>query len=584
MMTLMTLMTLISSSLTRAQDGAPQYTTDIALNSADELVLAQKGLRCLDVYSADGEKKLRSIALSQAPTGLAVRGDLAYVTTFETAGKLEVVSLSTGNPVFSLPLGSGACAPVLNAAGDTCYVCLQFANSVVRIDLKSRQVVDEVKVRREPKHSMLSKDEKTLYVANFLPDQRADIDHVSSLISVIELPRFKKTKDISLANGSNALRAMALSPDGQYLFATHNLGRFMVPTSQLQQGWMNTSAFSIIDTVTQQYLCSVLVDEPERGAAGVWDILSLPEHILITHSGTHELSIIQYAPMLERLHQYEDKEALSYDLHFLYGIRQRVALQGNGPRAMLHSGDDIIIPTYFADVLNRVELSSAKVSSVNLNPHRIETDAQRGEKYFNDASLCFQNWQSCNGCHPGDGRTDGLNWDLLNDGIGNPKNCKSLLYSHVTAPSMITGIRADAETAVRKGFTHIQFFKVDEERANDVDAYLKSLRPVASPYLIDGKLSAKAERGREVFLRLRCDSCHSGPYHTDGKSYRIGEDVEMKQGWDTPTLCETWRTAPYLFDGRAHSMKDVYSIHKHGIPEDVKAEEIDALTEYVLSL
>ena len=35
--------------------------------------------------------------------------------------------------------------------------------------------------------------------------------------------------------------------------------------------------------------------------------------------------------------------------------------------------------------------------------------AQRGERYFNDAEYCFQNWQSCNGCHPGDGRTDGMN-------------------------------------------------------------------------------------------------------------------------------------------------------------------------------
>ena len=44
---------------------------------------------------------------------------------------------------------------------------------------------------------------------------------------------------------------------------------------------------------------------------------------------------------------------------------------------------------------------------------------------------------------------DGLNWDLLNDGIGNPKSTKTLLYSHATPPAMISGIRADAETAVR---------------------------------------------------------------------------------------------------------------------------------------
>lgn len=42
----------------------------------------------------------------------------------------------------------------------------------------------------------------------------------------------------------------------------------MVPTSQLQQGWMNTSAFSIINVEKQEFEGAVLVDEPDRGAAG----------------------------------------------------------------------------------------------------------------------------------------------------------------------------------------------------------------------------------------------------------------------------------------------------------------------------
>lgn len=51
-----------------------------------------------------------------------------------------------------------------------------------------------------------------------------------------------KMKDIKLANGSNALRDICISSDGNYIYVSHNLGRYTVPTSQLQQGWMNTSA------------------------------------------------------------------------------------------------------------------------------------------------------------------------------------------------------------------------------------------------------------------------------------------------------------------------------------------------------
>lgn len=87
-----------------------------------------------------------------------------------------------------------------------------------------------------------------------------------------------------------------------------------------------------------------------------------------------------------------------------------------------------------------------------------------------------------------------------------------------------------------------------------------------------------------MFDRLKCGNCHSGPYYTDRKMYRIGEDVEFEKGWDTPTLCEVWRTAPYLFDGRAATMREVFEVYRHGIEGKVSKKDIEALTEYVNSL
>ena len=288
--------------------------------------------------------------------------------------------------------------------------------------------------------------------------------------------------------------------------------------------------------------------------------------------------------MLNKFLNYPDKSALDYDLTFLYGIRKRIPLQGNGPRSMVLTDTRLILPTYFADILNMMDIHTHQLMTVEMNPGREESLENKGERYFNDASHCFQNWQSCNGCHPGDARTDGMNWDLMNDGIGNPKNCKSLLFSHVTPPNMISGIREHAERAVRAGFNFIQFYDISEEDAVCVDAYLKSLRPVSSPYLINGKLSEKAQTGKEVFDRLQCGECHSGSYYTDMKMHRIGDDIEFEKGWDTPTLREVWRTAPYLFDGRAATMKEVFEVHKHGISKKISEKDIEALTEYVNSL
>lgn len=565
-------------------DNVPFFTTDITITGRNELLLTQKGLKRVDLYSADGTELIRSYPFEEIPTGIIADGEKAYVTTFETKGMLHMLDLSTGQVEASVPVGSGATNPVFGPDKTKIYVSNQFSNTVSEIDIAGQKVLRTVAVLREPKGMVFSKDGKYLFVTNFLPAQRADVDVVASEVSVINMDDFSKVKDIQLANGSNALRGICITPDGKYIYVSHNLGRFQVPTSQLQQGWMNTSAFSVIDADKQEFVGAILVDEPDRGAAGIWDIACNDKSLFISHSGTHEISVIDNDAMIKKFEAYPEKENLSYDLNFLYGLRERILLKGNGPRNMVLVGEKLIIPTYFADILNILDVGSKSLTSVELNPGRVESTENKGEKYFNDAAHCFQNWQSCNGCHPGEARTDGMNWDLMNDGVGNPKNCKSLLLSHVTAPNMISGIRATAEVAVRAGFNFIQFSEISEEDASCVDDYLKSLKPVPSPYLVNGELSEAAKEGRKVFEKLKCGECHSGPYFTDMKMHRIGEDIEFEKGWDTPTLREVWRTAPYLFDGRAATMHDVFEKEKHGINKKVSQKEIDVLVEYINSL
>lgn len=564
----------------------PLYPTDIVTINDGSVIIAEKGPKCINVYSSDGNNILRSIKLDHTPTGLAVYNDsLLIVTEFDNKSKIECFVLKTGKKLWDADGGIGACNPFFNNAKSNIYICNQFENTISEYEIETGEKLREVKVLREPKSAVFSKDDRYIFVNNFLPFQRADIDTVAACVSVIETKKFEKIKDIQLANGSNALRDICITPDGKFVYVSHNLGRFTVPTSQLQQGWMNTSAFSIIDTESKEYLASVLVDEPERGAAGIWSIDCNEKNIFISHSGTHEVSIIDHKAFIKKFNETINKSNLDYDLNFLFGIRKRFNLKGNGPRSMVLDSNKLIIPTYFGDILNFIDIENMELVSVNLNPDRNESVIDKGERLFNDATKCFQNWQSCNGCHPGDGRTDAMNWDLMNDGVGNPKNCKSLLFSHITAPSMISGIRENAELAVRAGFKHIQFYDISEEEAVYVDEYLKSLRPVVSPYLVNGNLSEKAKKGEKVFNKLNCGSCHSGPLFTDKKTYRIGSDIEFEKGWDTPTLIEVWRTAPYLFDGRAATMKDVFKIHKHGIDnKKVSDSDIEALTEYVNSL
>jgi YVTN family beta-propeller protein len=561
----------------------PMFTTDALTLDGDHYVLSNKGTMSISVIDKEG-LTVKEWPFEEPLSGICLWKGIIYATSSYGRGWLTAIDQGSGKILYKSETGMGACSPILNNNGSRIYVFNQFKTTVSEVDAVTGKVLREVKVIREPAGGVLTPDGKYLYVNNALPAQRADVEYVTAEVSVIGLSDFRVVKNIRLENGSNALRGICISKDGRYVFVSHNLGRFQVPTSQLNQGWMNTNAVSIIDVPAMSFAGSMLLDEPDRGAAGIWGILCTDTQLFVTHSGTHDISIIDQKTMRERLDNYADKKTLSYDLRFMYGMRKRLPLVGNGPRNLSLSNGKLIIPTYFSDTLNILDIATETISTIAYNPKRKESIENIGEKVFNDASWCYQNWQSCNGCHPGDARTDGMNWDLMNDGIGNPKNCKSLLYSHVTPPSMISGIRATAELAVRAGFKFIQFIDPNPYLADCVDAYLKSLRPLPSPYLINGKLSEKAVRGEKLFEKLSCAECHSGPYFTDLNMHRIGENIEFEAGWDTPTLIEVWRTAPYLFNGCAATLKEVFSVYKHDISEKISEREIDDLVEYVNSL
>ena len=567
----------------RSSGTRPMYTTDVAVADDGRIVFTNKGSRDVTIYDGEG-RLLERVEFELPPTGVAIDGDWAYVTSSAGEGRLTKLSLKDYSIAYTAATAMGACAPVVSADGETVYVCNRYKGTLSAVSAADGTVRASIAMLREPCAAVLSPDGRYLYVANFLPAQRADVDYVAAAVSVVECDKFRKVNDIMLSNGSNALRGIACSPDGRYVFVSHNLGRYQIPTSQLQQGWMNTNAVSVIDAASQSLVGSVVMDEPDRGAGGIWDVACDGRYLVTSQSGTHDVSVVDYAAMVKKLEGYAKPEELDYDMYFIQDVRRRRALSGNGPRAICLKDSKVYAPTYFSDTLNVIDLEQDRISAVAYNPDRMESAVDIGERAFNDAVLCYQNWQSCNGCHPNEGRVDGMNWDLMNDGIGNPKNCKSMLLSHRTPKCMISGIRDSAGLAVRAGYKFIQFCDVPEDIALCVDEYLMALEPLPSPYLVDGKLSAKAEEGKKLYEKFGCANCHSGPYYTDMKMHRIGEDIEFEQGWDTPTLIEVWRTAPYLFDGRAATMVDVFYEHKHGIDGKISRKEAEALAEYVNSL
>jgi cytochrome c peroxidase len=292
----------------------------------------------------------------------------------------------------------------------------------------------------------------------------------------------------------------------------------------------------------------------------------------------------------------EDPASLADDLSALNrtGILRRMPIDGKGPRGVALSPDGTLAAAavYFSGQVALVETAGGKTTLLPLGEQPAVDPVRLGERVFHDGRRCFQEWLSCATCHP-DGRVDGLNWDLLNDGLGNPKNARSMVWSHRTPPVMSRGVRDKMETAAKAGFTHIQFTTPDDEELAATIAYLRSLQPLPSPHRnADGSLTEAAKRGEAIFLssETRCASCHPAPLFTDLKMHDVGTRAETDRSgsFDTPGLVELWRTAPYNHDGAAADLREVLVDHnpedRHGRTSHLSPREIDDLIAYLLSL
>ena len=613
-------------------------TAVVASKDARSLYVANTEAKQIAVVDVSSTEVVGSIDLPAEPTGMVLSPDgrSLYVTCAAPKSTVCVVDVKSGKVRGRIPAGHTAMSPVVSPDGKKLYVCNRFDNNVSVIDLQDKKI-SRVKTTREPVAAAITPDGKSVFVANHLPVDRADGYDVASLVTVIDT-KTNKSSTIRLPNGSSSLRGVCVSPDGKHAYVVHILARYQMPTTQLERGWMNTNAISVIDAQSRKFVNTVLLDDVDLGAANPWGVTCTADgkSICVTHAGTHELSLIDQAALLEKLAAMSaDKSAdgegtysgdsgiyasataadVPNDLAFLVGLRRRIMLQDggtwgwlgvedpsaiNGARGLAVIGSNVYIAMYFSDNLTVVDLESKSrrpVSTIALGPKPKLSRARRGEMLFNDATLCFQHWQSCASCHP-DARVDALNWDLMNDGLGNPKNVRSMLLAHKTPPAMATGVRANAEVGVRAGFTHILMAVRPEDESEAVDEYLKSLKPVPSPYLVDGKLSRAAERGKKLFFdeKVGCAKCHPAkpdqdPLYTDFLIRDVGSrgQYDRQDNFDNPTLIECWRTAPYMHDGHYTTMKELLTKGKHGKKgggdiDKLSEKQIDDLVEFVLSL
>ena len=282
------------SALTVSADGRVIY---VACATANRVL-------CFDTVQ---QKIIRSITVPSTPSGLALSpdGTKLFVTCAAPESKVCIVNVANCQIVGTIPAGHTAQSPVPSPDGKTLYVCNRFNNDVSVIDLVLKKEVRRIAVRREPVAADVTKDGKYLLVANHLHDGPANVDYkpMAAVVSVVAVESGKVIKELQLPNGSGELNDLRVSPDGKYAAVTHIVAGFNRTATRVQLGWINANAVTVLDVAKLEVISTILLDEPDRGAANPWGVAwsADGQTLVVTHAGTHEVSLIDFPALLAGL-------------------------------------------------------------------------------------------------------------------------------------------------------------------------------------------------------------------------------------------------------------------------------------------
>jgi DNA-binding beta-propeller fold protein YncE len=594
----------------------PKYRSPCDIKASPDkkfLYVAEQTAKRLSVVSFESKALLKTITLPNEPTGIAVApdGNLLYVTCSSDRwpdGMVCEVSPGNGKVLRHIPAGQGARSPVISHNGKTLYVCNQHGDNISVLDIASGTLVTTMGAMREPYAAALTPDDSVLVVTNCLPVQKAtDTLSIASKILLYDVKANKLMDTIPLPTGSHSVFGITITPDGKYAIATHLIGMFAIPATKIEGGWIHTNNIAIVDIKKRKILNDASLDLPTSGVANPWGIDCSPDGkiLCVAHSGSNQMSVVD----LQQLITVADTSdyspglvvavgaptTLSHDLTRIAGITDRVKVSGKAPRALTVVGNQVITAGYFDDYLEVFDLvlpnggitKTSLSTKIDLGPEVPKTTVRMGEFAFFDASNCLQKWQSCQSCHPLT-RTDGLNW-TLNAPLAAPKNAKSMLYSWWTAPTSWAGRRQNAYESIRAGVRSELFLEPDDAVASAMDTFFMTLKPVPSPHLKKGQLTEAAKHGRTIFFtdaNLDCKKCHPAPLYTDFKTYDSGifDKYDANRYWDTPSMIEAWRGAPYDHLGSMDQITDLMKDKGHSNAGALPAQDFADLVEFILSL
>ena len=559
------------------------------------------------VVDTQSNKIVGTIPVGHVPRGIAQSADgtRLYVTN-TWSDSVSVIDAAAQKVVQNLPAGFEPTGIVLDRSGTTLYVANRLSNDVSVIDLPTGQETKRLLAGRGASYLAASPDGRWIYCTHIYPNPGAFRTQPNSEITVIDTDTQRVVERMPLGNVAGVFH-VAVSTDGKLGVAAQLRPKNLIPLAHVEHGSVFGDSLTLFGKDVGKPV-QIPIDELDRYFAMPWGVAIAPDKskIFLTTAGSESVTVIDAARLLSTIKSRPEFFANDLSASVEY-VADRIPV-GHNPRGVLLSRDGkrLYVANRLDDNIAVIDTATDRVDhTIDLGgPNTIDA-IRRGERIFYTAGYAFQGQFGCANCHL-DATIDGLQWDLEPDGFGKDiVDNRSLEDLAGTEPFKWNGGNPDMPTEcgprTEKYFFRSQSF--GPQQLTDLVTFVYSLPYRPNRYrLANGELTPAQERGKAIFERThykngqpipeanQCGTCHNGPKFTDQKQFDVGTGklTDRSPVIDVPQLPNISYSAPYLHDGSARSLEEIWTVYNpkdtHGVSNDLTKDELNDLIEYLKTL
>lgn len=575
-------------------------------------VVAQESNSLL-VVDAENNKVINKIEVGLQPHSviLSKDGKKAYVSN-QWADNISVIDLSSAKVTDTLKTGNGPAGLALSADEKSLYVVNSFSSDVSVINLQSKEETNRITAGNNPTGIKLSPDGKHILVTSRRTNLVPYGDQLVSELTVIN-DSTRRISEYKNVESAYMMENLAFTPKGDLGFVTLIRPKNYVPAIQVEQGWMMTHGFGVIEPGKEGKITQLLLDQPDSFYPDPYGIAITPDgkKAFISSSGADFISVIDVDTVRKMIGSASPEVRKLYSNNL--GISSRYIIKrihtGANPKGITLSPDGKLL--YVAEMLDdKIGVINTetlqKIRSIDLGGPKRITVARRGRRLFSNGSHTFQNQYDCYTCHP-DMHEDGLVYNMSGKDMGrNVTNTMTLRDISETAPFKWSGTNP---TVYKQDGMRFSTFLTRTESFSykDLDALTAYILTGIKnpPNLMNnpgGELTEAQLLGKQIFERTkdskgneipeanRCITCHTPPYYTNRKLAYVQTIAATDDSilFDTPHLNDIYSSAPYLHDGRAETLEEIWTKYgkteKHGVVNDLTKIQLNELVDYLKSL